>query len=122
LSADLKIAWFDEKLAKVGIIWEAGMLPVAVDLPIDGAGYYPPKQELLQYLSGFIPRYTRTERDKQLERGIPNVDAVRDLVDPELMVMDFVDTPPDLNAILDQRAKDDFRNGVKDVLHELGIL
>lgn len=119
---EFKIAFFDEERGIVGIVWDGMDQPMAVELPIDGAGYYPSKQELVQFIAGFVPRNTvNSPRQKALKKGIPNVDVVRDLVDPDLMVMDYVATPKELEDIIDEQQRDDFRNGVLEVLEEIGL-
>lgn len=119
---EFKIAFFDEERGVVGIVWDGMDNPMAVELPIDGAGHYPPKQELIQYIAGFVPRNTiNSPRQQALAKGIPNVDVVRNLVDPDLMVMDYVATPKELEDIIDEQQRDDFRNGVLEVLEEIGL-
>jgi hypothetical protein len=122
LPQEFQVAFFDEERGTIGIVWDGMENPMAVELPIDGAGYYPSKQDLIQYIAGFVPRNTiNRPRQKALEKGIPNVDVVRDLVDPDLMVMDYVATPKELEDIIDEQQRDDFRNGVLEVLEEIGL-
>jgi hypothetical protein len=37
------------------------------------------------------------------------------------MVMDYVATPKELEDIIDEQQRDDFRNGVLEVLEEIGL-
>jgi len=94
ISTDYKITNFNEELGQITIQFNELNYPLNLDLHLDKNGHYLEGDALDRYIRGIFP-VGNLQRSNKIAAGVPNVESIRVLVEPEPEV-----TPP-ASAITD---------------------